>query len=196
MTLVAIPPWTATGLLPPINAANPSSTDRSPYFVSMSEVVLRFGTSAGRKHILEGFLRYRALLHGAGLVTGFQWLDGSFLENIELIEAREPNDLDLVTFFRLPAGVTQQEVMRRAPDAFPRTRADRTMCKGNFFVDPQSIDLDSPPERLVQLSTFWYSLWSHRRDMRWKGLLQVDLDPAEDGTAGAHLRTLLAGGMP
>ena len=35
-----------------------------------------------------------------GIGSGFQWLDGSFLENVEMTEKRDPGDLDLVTFFR------------------------------------------------------------------------------------------------
>jgi hypothetical protein len=194
MTQVAIPPWTATGVLPPINVADPTRSERSPYFVSLSEFVLRFGTSVRRAHILQGFLRYRARLHAADLVQGFQWLDGSFLEDIEHIESREPNELDVVTFYRLPAGVSEAEVLKRVPEAFPTTRGGRMTCKGNFFVDPQFINLDSPPERLVRFSAFWYSMWSHRRDLRWKGFLHVDLAPAEDEVASSHVKTVLATG--
>ena len=103
MAPVAIPTWTADGVLPPINASHPVSPMRSPYVVSLTDYVLRFGDTAERRTILEGFLRYRAALHAAGLVQGFQWLDGSFLEHIELTEGRAPNDIDVVTFYRLPS---------------------------------------------------------------------------------------------
>ncbi|WP_426763559.1 DUF6932 family protein [Hafnia paralvei] len=33
-----------------------------------------------------------------GLAEGFQWVDGSFTENVELIERRTPNDVDVVIF--------------------------------------------------------------------------------------------------
>ncbi|MDA1231040.1 MAG: hypothetical protein O2856_09720 [Planctomycetota bacterium] len=32
-------------------------------------------------------------------MTGFQWLDGSFLEDIELGDGRPPRDLDVVTVY-------------------------------------------------------------------------------------------------
>ena len=72
---VAIPAWTAEGVLPPINASQPVSPERSPYVVSLADYVLRFGTSPERRAVIAGFLNYRAALHGAGLIHGFQWLD-------------------------------------------------------------------------------------------------------------------------
>jgi hypothetical protein len=83
MTLVAsvIPAWNATGVLPPIRPAAPgNSPDRSPYAVDLVSLIDRFATSQERMNILDGLLRFRAALHGAGMVSGFQWLDGSFKE--------------------------------------------------------------------------------------------------------------------
>ncbi len=189
MTRVAIPPWNSIGVIPPVSATSPTGAERSPYEVSLSELVLRFGTTPMRRQILDGFLRYRGRLHAAGLTRGFQWLDGSFLENIELIESRSPNDLDVVTFFSLAPGDTQLAAESRAPDAFPRNSPDRAVFKATFFVDPYLVNLGAPSVRLVQSSTYWYSLWSHRRDASWKGYLQVDLDPTEDAGAAIHLST-------
>ena len=190
MIMVPIPPWNAAGVIPPINPISPTSAKRSPYFVSLSDVVLHFGASADRRAILDGFLRYRQRLHAAGLVSGFQWLDGSFLEQVELLDGRPPKDLDVVTFFHLPPGATQSDVQARAPEAFPLTRAEWANVKAVFRVDPYYVDLDKPPERLVRSSTYWYSMWSHRRDASWKGCLQIDLGAAEDATAAGHFRTL------
>jgi hypothetical protein len=187
MTPVAIPPWNASGVIPPVNSISPVTPDRSPYAVSLAALVLRFGTSADRRRVLDGFLRYRSRLHFAGLVDGFQWLDGSFLEHIEMLEGRPPNDLDVVTFFRLPPGTDGATIMGRAPDAFPMTGAARAVLKSTFFVDPYLVHLDLPPEALVANGTYWYSLWSHRRDWSWKGYLQIDLGPTEDAIAAGHL---------
>jgi hypothetical protein len=189
MTRLAIPPWNSIGVIPPVSATSPTDAERSPYEVSLSDLVLRFGTSPQRRQILDGFLDYRSRLHATGLRTGFQWLDGSFLENIELIESRSPNDLDVVTFFSLAPGDTQLAAQSRAPDAFPRNSHERAVFKATFFVDPYLVDLGAPSVRLVQSSTYWYSLWSHRRDASWKGYLQVGLDPTEDASAAIHLST-------
>jgi hypothetical protein len=90
MSPVAIPAWTADGVLPPINASQPTSPERSPYVVSLTDYVLRFGDTPERRGILDGFLKYRAALHRAGVVQGVQWLDGSFLEHVEVTEGRAP----------------------------------------------------------------------------------------------------------
>jgi len=50
----------------------------SPYPAQMTEVAERFCTSVERKTILNGLLQYRTDLMSAGIISGFQWLDGSF----------------------------------------------------------------------------------------------------------------------
>jgi len=46
MTTVAIPHWNALGLLPPSDPARPVAPDRSPYPVSLSDIIERFATSS------------------------------------------------------------------------------------------------------------------------------------------------------
>lgn len=188
MATVPIPAWNASGILPPVSSTAPTSADRSPYTVSLSEFVLRFGTSPKRQQILSGFLQYRRRLHSAGFTTGFQWLDGSFLENVETTEIRDPNDLDVVTFFSLPVGLTQEQVAANAPDLL-----DRSHLKTTYLVDAFFVSLGSQAISLVERSAYWYSMWAHRRDSTWKGYLQVDLDSVEDALAALHLQ---AGGTP
>ncbi len=110
MNTVALPSWNSLGLIPPIDEQQPASIERSPYTVLLTDFVLRFGQTQPRRMVLDGFLKYRAALHAAGLVSGFQWVDGSFLENVEAIETRAPNDIDVVTFFDLPAGKSQMDI--------------------------------------------------------------------------------------
>jgi hypothetical protein len=182
VTTVAIPAWTVEGVLPPVNSAQPVSAERSPYVVSLTDSVLRFSDTPERRAVLTGFLEYRAALHGVGLVEGFQWLDGSFLENVELIENRPPNDLDVVTFFRLPAGKTQREI--HAADA---SLFDHDQAKAKYHVDAYLVHLGMAPERLTRQSAYWYSVWSHRRNRLWKGFVQIDLALGEDSAAAATL---------
>ena len=66
MSTVAIPSWTASGVVPPINPASSASTDRSPYAVSLTDLILHFSTSTDRHAILTGFLDFRAALHSMG----------------------------------------------------------------------------------------------------------------------------------
>jgi hypothetical protein len=188
---VAIPAWTAEGVLPPVNTTQPVSPERSPYTVSLTDYVLRFGDTPERRVVVDGLLRFRAALHAVGMVAGFQWLDGSFLEQVERIEGRPPNDVDLVTFYRLPPGRTQQDLVAAHPILF-----DHNHVKSSYLVDGYFEHLGMAPERLTKQSAYWYSVWSHRRNQFWKGFVQVDLAPIEDAAAGATLASLNAGGRP
>ncbi len=191
MSTVSIPRWNSEGVLPPIDSADPTSASRSPYQVALADFVLHFGTSEPRCAILDGLLRYRAALHAAGLVEGFQWINGSFLEHVEVVLNRPPNDVDVVTFYRLPAGATQKGIRDIAPDLF-----DHDSVKQEFRIDGYLVHLDQTPKALVERSAYWYSLWSHRRDRTWKGFIEIGL-AADDAPAAGFLKTLAAtGGQP
>ena len=132
---------------------------------------------------MAGLLDFRGALHAIGLVEGFQWINGSFLENVEAIEERDPRDVDLVTFFHVPDGEDQESLLHASPRIFsPRaTRED-------YRVDAYFVQLNaSAPATLVAQTTYWSSLWSHRRNGQWKGYLCVDLVPADDQAARANL---------
>lgn len=174
--LVQIPQWTAAGVLPPVDTANPTSSHRAPYPVSLCDVVARFATSPARCAVLDGYLRHRAALHALGYQVGFQWLDGSFMEDVETLEARAPNDIDVVSF------LDARGIGNPGPD--DHDALDHPIAKKKFRVDSYLVELDqTPPGELVFWSAYWYSVWAHRRNFVWKGFLQVDLDPAEDAAA-------------
>lgn len=186
----SIPAWNSAGVLPPIRPNAPGNTpDRSPYVVDLVVLFDRFATSPERMAILDGLLRFRADLHAAGITSGFQWLDGSFLEQVETLEGRAPRDMDVVTFFDLPQGLDQRALARRHGTQF-----DPKHAKATYAIDAYFVVLGQPTDqRQVRNIAYWYSLWSHRRDGLWKGFVQVDLDPAQDGDARATLN--LAGGI-
>lgn len=184
---LSVPEWDRNGVLPPINTAQPTSMERSPYMVTLEEFVTRYSLTDDRIRIMNSFLQYRAALHGVGLSSGFQWVDGSFLENVEALEQRSPKDLDVVTFFRLPPGKTQADVLQNGPHLF-----DPTWVRRQFHVDGYFVSLDvGDPEYLVRGAAYWYSVWAHRRDHLWKGFVQIDLSPAEDAPA----RKMLSGDL-
>lgn len=178
MTTVAIPEWNALGLLPPLDPELPTSPQRSPCPVSLLDVVMRFSTSPERRRVLAGFLGYRATLHRMGVCQGFQWLDGSFLEDVETLERRSPRDMDVVTFLRTPADFTPTE-----DDIVVLDNA-----KVQFHVDAYFVELDElSPDVVVAQSAYWYSMWSHRRNQAWKGFLQIDLAATADVRASQWL---------
>lgn len=196
MDTVALPQWNALGLIPPVNDQQPTAAERSPYTVSLTDFVLRFGKTSPRLKVLDGFLKYRAALHAAGLVSGFQWLDGSFLENVELLEARAPNDLDIVTFFDLPVGKSQNDIFQQFPELFPTNRDSHSKLNEMYSVDAYLEYLGKSPSRLVRQASYWYSMWSHRRNQVWKGFVQIDLAPSADAQAIAQLENLANQGDP
>lgn len=187
MTTVAIPNWTKKGVLPPVNALQATSAERSPYTVKLLDVVMRFATSKERRQILKGFLDYRAALHSMALTQGFQWLDGSFSEDVELTEQRAPKDIDVVSFVHTPPNFS--------PSPGQLDVLDHDHAKATYLVDSYFVEINLlPPDNLVKQSTYWYSMWSHRRNQDWKGYLQLDLSPAEDAAASAWLNAKMAGG--
>lgn len=181
--MVSIPTWNALGLLPPMDPGVPTSPQRSPYPVSLKDFVMRFATTGERRAILDGFLKYRAMLHQHGVTEGFQWLDGSFLEEIEVLEKRAPRDLDVVSFIHGSLSEDADEYVQH--DA----------AKQRFRVDSYFVEFDQiPPREIAQWSAYWYSMWSHRRNQAWKGFLQVELSPVEDAEAHAWLSQYQVGG--
>jgi len=186
----SIPAWNSAGVLPPIRPnALGSSPDRSPYVVDLAVLFDRFATSPERMAILDGLLRFRAGIHAAGITSGFQWLDGSFLEQVEALESRAPRDMDVVTFFDLPSGQDQRSLVQSHGKLF-----DQKHVKATYAMDAYFVVLGEPLDTgSVRRVSYWYSLWSHRRDGLWKGFVQVDLDPSQDGDARVILN--LAGGV-
>ena len=179
-----IPAWNNAAVLPPIRPGQPGhSTDRSPYHATLAEVVQRFATSPERIRILRGLIAYRRALAQTIIVSGFQWLDGSFLEHKEVLVGEPPKDVDVVTFYQLPAGKNQEELEAPNPALF-----DQETLKKTYSVDAYThqTGLILEPYDVRQIS-YWYSMWSHRRNGIWKGFVQVGLSSAEDQIAATLL---------
>lgn len=186
--LVPVPAWTAEGVLPPLTFANPTSPHRAPYPVSLYDLVVRFGTSSARCDILDGYLRHRAALHANGYQAGFQWLDGSFMEDVETLEGRSPRDIDVVSFLQAP--VTAD------PRPEDLDALDHALARDRFSVDSYFVELDEVTSReLTFWAAYWYSVWAHRRNLAWKGFLQVELSPDQDAVARQWLTQKAATGV-
>ncbi|AUA58299.1 Uncharacterised protein [Achromobacter spanius] len=175
-----IPAWNLQGVLPPVRpGAHGHDPDRSPYKSSLHSLIDAMGISCARLNILDGLLKFRAEIHRIGIDTGFQWLNGSFSEHVEVVEARDPRDVDVVTFLDLPNGLDQEALVARNPRLF-----DQAYVKDTYHVDAYWEVLGRPLQaESVQSVSYWYSMWSHRRDGMWKGFVQVELDPSEDVVA-------------
>jgi hypothetical protein len=183
-----IPPFTPSGALPPFLGNDPSvHAGLSPYQTTLTKLVDRFATSPERKKILDGFLKHRAALLSLGII-GFQWLDGSFLEDIETLKNRPPADIDIVTFVWRP----QQYVNDQAAwDVLIQQNLgvfDPTMAKATYQTDPYFVDIIFGPQFVIQQTAYWFGLFSHQRvTSLWKGMLMLPLDTHQDDAAAAQL---------
>jgi hypothetical protein len=185
-TSVPIPNFDTNLVLPPHLGDPRVPAQLSPYPCSSLELCQRFATSAERRQILDGLLRFRELLSQAGFATGFQWIDGSFLENIEAREARPPVDLDIITFV-LPVDAA---FVAGAVAAHP-VLIDHDATKMQYSLDHYWVNLAYNPISTVELTRYWIGLFSHRRDGIWKGILRLELNTAAiDSAARDFLRNL------
>ena len=181
--MTTLPAWNAAGVLPPVMPGAPgSSSERSPYVIELSALIDRFSTSPERMRILDGLLRFRAALHQADVVSGFQWLDGSFLEDVETLENRPPRDMDVVNFLDL-TGLDQQTLVSQYGVLF-----DQVQTKQMYSMDAYYVQIGGALDKnAVRRVSYWYGMWSHRRNDVWKGFVQVDLNPEQDAAARAVL---------
>lgn len=168
--------WDSRGLIPPISPDSPAGPIRSPYLMTIEEFVRTFGFSLERCELLTGLLAYRKMVYGAGIVDGFQWLNGSFVTCTEMRQKRPPNDIDCVTFFKIPGGYSQKEFVEQHLALF-----DNLAIKQQYKVDSYWVGIESGQEvDLIRSVCYWYGLWSHNTDYVWKGFIEVPLNPVDD----------------
>ncbi|KYK45336.1 hypothetical protein A1D31_34875 [Bradyrhizobium liaoningense] len=186
-----VPSFDNRGLIPPLLGSDETTHDRAPYQASMTELVAALGTTPWRENLLFGLLEYRALLAHHGYIDGLQFIDGSFVENVEVRESRDPGDIDVFSFLMRPAAY-QQDPNLWASIGFAvwiGELMDRDKNKSRFLLDTYGIAVDQHgPLRLINETIYWYSLFSHRRVTReWKGFVRVPLNPADDAAARAMI---------
>ena len=171
-----IPAFNISNVLPPFCGDDPtSSSNVSPYEVSMSDLVNRFGTTPQRIEILKGLIKYRARLAELNITSGFQLIDGSFVENCEALRGRAPSDVDIVTFAYRPEGQLQNIVQNNL-DIF-----DPNQSKITFKCDAYFVDLNKAPDLIATDSFYWFGLFSHQRATSlWKGMLKIPLISDDD----------------
>ena len=139
----------------------------------MLEIVQRYGTSEIRRTQLYGLLQMRHELRELGVSAGFQWIDGSFSEDIESTEQRDPGDIDVVTFGLLPNYITDsQEAIEQHPNLF-----NPQLAKQEFSCDAYFVDMMLPAIAVHFHTCYWFGLFSHKKVSNlWKGMLLVPLE--------------------
>lgn len=174
--------WNIHGVMYPV-APNElgHSANRSPYDISMPDFIRIFATSQDRVDILKGLLAYRANLYSVNVTRGFQWVNGSFTENVELLRGRPPSDVDIVTFANMLDTIPNYSDW--AIENY--LLFDASAMKHKYKVDCYWVDLDLGfNTHTVERCTYWYSMWSHQKNTDlWKGFFCIPLSPLEDLSA-------------
>jgi hypothetical protein len=182
-----IPGFTISGILPPFLGPTPiDGALMSPYETTLTRIAHKLCASDERKAIFRGLVQYRQQLANIGFTNGFQWLSGSFLEDIETLETRHPNDVDLVTFFHRPAVATADPDWQAFVAANVNLLA-RQLVKPVYKCDAYFVDLNTTPTNVVNQARYWFGLFSHRRTGLWKGLLQVPLSVTQDDADASNV---------
>lgn len=188
-----VPDFDDRGLLPPYIGDDGTTDDRSPYNATMTEVVSTFGTTPARRKLLVGLLDYRALLMSLGYDLGVQFVDGSFVENVEAREGRDPGDIDVFSFLQRPERYrhNSQSWATQGVVEWQSQIIDRVENKKRFGLDTYAVAVDQcQVDDTIAFTVYWYSLFSHKRVTHdWKGFLRIGLDPADDAVARAQLVT-------
>lgn len=180
-----IPAFNLSGVLPPFTGTNP--TDRpgcSPYRIQTTELVNRFATTPERERLLTGLLDLRSGLTNLGITQGVQWIDGSFVENVEVLRGRAPADIDVVTLAArpIPDAAQWRQTIQRNLNIFDSQRA-----KDSFGCDHYFLDILKRPDLLVADTTYFFGLFAHQRVTSiWKGMLELPLT-SDDHLARAFL---------
>ncbi|MHB1055760.1 MAG: DUF6932 family protein [Thermoleophilia bacterium] len=177
-----IPDLNHSGVLPPfLPSTGPTvAASMAPYSAGLVEIVERFGHTDVRANLIRGLIDYRKLLREMGIINGFQWIDGSFVEECETHRRRPPSDIDLVTFAERPSGYQNpsdwQDFFNQNIGIF---KPDEMKIK--YSCDAYYEDLDLPGQIIVKRASYWFGLLSHQREsFLWKGLLAVPLKADDD----------------
>ncbi|MCC5941014.1 MAG: hypothetical protein JJU37_05680 [Balneolaceae bacterium] len=181
-----IPDFDHNHVLPP-HLGNPTDKSHlSPYECSILELCHKFSTSKERINILKGLVRFRLKLNDFNIQYGFQWIDGSFIENIEISESRSPRDIDVVTFFAGLNDSDQSSIISSFPEFM-----HPELCKKSFSVDHYPVDYSFKPDFTVEATRYWLQLFTHSRTNIWKGILRLPLNTSvEDQHAIEFLNSL------
>ena len=137
------------------------------------EVVETFAVTAARRTILRNVLVVRKVLQACGVINGVQWLGGSFVEQTALTRGRDPNDIDLVTYFGEHAATVYNELLRRLPEF-----TDPSQMQAKYLIDNYFEQFLRDQTDMLGKVVYWSNLFGHTQQNVRKGYLQVSLDPA------------------
>ena len=178
-----IPQINESGVLPPFlpNCLPTMRNAVAPYQATLEEFIVKYATTNARKNLLKGYLEYRRDLKDKGISVGFQWIDGSFTENVEVLRKRPPSDIDIITFFLRPEEYIEndkwEQYVKDNMQLF-----NQNYLKTSYHCHSFYVDMNIHPIFVVKNVTYLYGLFSHQREtFIWKGMLELDLAESETG---------------
>lgn len=184
-----IPYFDHNNVTPPHIGSPIDGSQLSPYSSNILEFSQHFATTNERIEILKGLVSFRKKLNDHGITEGFQWLDGSFTENVEVSLGRPPRDLDIVTFYNhsILSNIQIQEIEDNFTDFF-----DFEESKTNYKLDHYPVNYFSHPLLTIESTRYWIQLFSHNRLGVWKGIIKIPLNtPTIDNEAEDYLCNLV-----
>lgn len=178
-----VPAFGWNGLIPPFLGSGPAGGVQSPYFASMVELATVLGTSDQRRQLVRNLAVYRQMLTAAGYVSGFQLVNGSFVENVEVLRGRPPADIDVMSFLNKPEKFAD-DLAAWVTVGIPFWEAEIVNVaknKARFLLDTYALLME---DALAEDFMYWHGLFSHHRmTYNWKGYLRIPLDPRDDANA-------------
>jgi hypothetical protein len=157
-----IPAFDGRGLLPAFEGSDETTANRSPYDATMAEVVARFGGSDERRVLIRGLLDYRGLLLRLGYTDGIQFVDGSFVENVEAREGRPPRDIDVFSFLVRPAKYRLDPALWASAGfaEWAQEVVDRPRDMARFNLDTYAVAADEHDGLRIILTTIYWTVFS------------------------------------
>jgi hypothetical protein len=184
---MTVPAFDGRGLIPPFLGADATTHARSPYDATMSDLLIALATTPQRQNLLFGLLQYRQVLGNLGYTNGLQFIDGSFVENVETREGRDPGDIDVFSFMILPVQYRGNAALWQSV-GFPQWQnevVNQSLNKQRYGLDTYGFIVDQGgPLQMMDATIYWYSLFSHKKvTQEWKGFVRIPLNPADDQIA-------------
>lgn len=155
----------------------------SPHRFTIENFIISFAYSPERLQLISGFLEYRKYLRSLGVIRGFHWIGGSFVEAIEKIGNRPPGDIDVVTFAIQNINDGNRNSLRNLSS---KIHSDRAKIKKYLFIDGYLGDL-SPnfinysEREFVYGFIFWYEMYSYSKNTETrKGFIEIPIETLDN----------------
>ena len=181
-----IPEYNHNNVLPPFIGDVTSPYGYSPYKCDIVEFCRHFAKSPERIAILKGFVQFRLDCLANG-ISGRQWIDGDFVENIEESESKDPDRVLVISLVKIESQDEAERLLKNFPEF-----ADPRLSVPKYKVDHYVFVINQDADTIIEQSKFWSQYFCHNRRGVWKGMLEIPLydNDIKDQMAMSFLNTL------